>query len=119
MANVKLSDGAIRLQFELRRRRKPKAKDPEARNESLIESKEGEADASHGTKDMSDEWEPVLCLHDRSCSIGSIELSMQGEGRLTWIFNKLVSIFKGALRDYVVRTIIKVLADRSGWILER
>lgn len=70
-ANVKLSDGAIRLQFELRRRRKPQS-------------------------DGSDtEWEPVLCLHDRSCSIGEVDLVLQGQGRWTWILNKLASIFKG------------------------
>jgi hypothetical protein len=111
-ANVKLADGAIRLQFELRRRHKakPKGDDPAS-------TKKGEgADLC----DMTDEeWEPVLCLHDRSCSIGSIELSLQGEGRLTWIFNKLASIFKGPLRDYVVKTIVRVLTNRSGWILER
>jgi hypothetical protein len=70
-ASVKLSDGSIRLQFELRRRRKPKL--------------EGSVS----------EWEPVLCLHDRSCSIGEVDLVLQGQGRWTWILNKLASIFKG------------------------
>jgi len=95
-ADVKLSGGSIRLQFELRKRRK-------------IE--EG--------GDTSEEWEPVLCLHDRTCNISEVELTLQGEGRLTWILNKLASIFKGALRDYVVRTIVGVLTSKSGWILER
>lgn len=95
LADVKCSDGAIRLQFELRRRMKSKSK------QGLIE------------------WEPVLCLHDRSCSIGEMELTFQGEGRLTWIVNKLASIFKGPLRDYVVATIVKALTNRSGWILEK
>lgn len=90
LADIKLSDGAIRLQFELRRRKKENTKD---------------------------EWEPVLCLKDRTCSIGQMELSLQGAGSLTWIFNKLASVFKGPLRDYVVRTIVKVLASQSGWIL--
>ena len=90
-ANVKMTGGAIRLQFELRRRRSPDK----------------------------DKWEPVLCLHDRSCSIAEVELSLQGEGRLTWVLNKLAGIFKGPLRDYVVRTIVRVLTNRSGWILRR
>jgi hypothetical protein len=111
-ANVKLADGAIRLQFELRRRRKAISKDGDA----AATKKEESADLCVTTEE---EWEPVLCLHDRSCSIGSIELSLQGEGRLTWIFNKLASIFKGPLRDYVVKTIVRVLSNRSGWILER
>jgi len=95
LADVKCSDGAIRLQFELRRRAKSISDDGEV------------------------EWEPVLCLHDRSCSIDEMELQLQGEGRLTWIVNKLASIFKGPLRDYVVATIVNALTNRSGWILER
>ena len=95
MANVKLSDGAIRLQFELRKRIK-------------------------STKDNGDiEWEPVLCLNKRSCSIKEIELVLQGESRMAWIVNKLAAIFKTPLRDYVVRTIVNVLTNRSGWILEQ
>jgi hypothetical protein len=101
-ANVKLSGGAIRLQFELRkRRRKVPTEDAEAIDLSLVG------------------WEPVLCLHDRSCSIAEVELNLMGEGTLTWILNKLASIFKGPLRDYVVRTIVRVLTNRSGWILMR
>mmetsp|Transcript_9313 Transcript_9313/g.25755 ORF Transcript_9313/g.25755 Transcript_9313/m.25755 type:complete len:1397 (-) Transcript_9313:48-4238(-) len=95
LADVKCSDGAIRLQFELRRREKSR------------------------TEDDAVEWEPVLCLHDRSCSIGEMELALQGESKLTWIVNKLASIFKGPLRDYVVSTIVNALTNRSGWILER
>jgi hypothetical protein len=90
-ADVKMSNGAIRLQFELRRR------------------------LNSETNTM----EPVLCLHDRSCSIGEVEMKLQGEGSLTWILNKLAAIFKGPLRDYVVRTIVNVLTNRSGWILQR
>jgi hypothetical protein len=96
IANVKMSGGSIRLQFELRKRRKEKT--------------EG-ADCP--------EWEPVLCLHDRSCTISEVDLSLQGEGKITWILNKLAAIFKGPLRDYVVSTIVSVLSNRSGWILER
>ena len=68
-ADVRLSDGAIRLQFELRKHK--------------VVKEEGKV-----------EWEPVLCLHDRSCSIDEVELKMQGEGRLTWLVNKAASIFK-------------------------
>lgn len=92
-ADVKLSGGSIRLQFELRKQRK------------------GPSPTSG--------WEPVLCLHDRTCSIKDVGLSLHGEGSLTWILNKLASIFKGPLRDYVVRTIVRVLSNKSGWILER
>lgn len=91
MANCHLSDGNLKLSFELRKRKKPKT----------------------------DEWEPVLCLHERSCSIQEIELVLQGDSRLVWIVNKLAAIFKTPLRDYVVRTIIGMLTKRSGWILEQ
>jgi hypothetical protein len=100
LANVKMSDGSIRLQFELRRQ---------------LKLSEGSSDAE-GAKPV---WEPVLCLHDRSCTIEEVELSLQGEGRLTWIFNKLAATFKGPLRDYVVKTIVRLLTNRSGWILDR
>ena len=92
-ADVKLSGGSIRLQFELR---KMKKKD-EATGEMI--------------------WEPVLCLHTRSCTIEQVDLVLQGESRLTWIFNKLAALFKNALRDYVVKTIIGILTSKSGYIL--
>lgn len=99
-ANVKLSGGAIRLQFELRKR--------------LVAEETGQSAGPTKLK-----WEPVLCLHDRTCTISDVGLSLQGQGSLNWILNKLASIFKGPLRDYVVRTIVNVLTSRSGWILER
>ena len=64
LADIKLSDGAIQLAFELRR-----------------------------VKNSSGGWEPVLCLHDRTCAIGEMELSLQGQGRLVWVFNKLSRIY--------------------------
>ena len=96
-ANIRLSDGSIRLQFELRKRKK------------IQSDKSGLADV---------EWEPVLCLHDRSCNIEQVELFFQGEGRLTWIANKLASWLRGRLRDYIVRTIVGILTNRSGLVLE-
>jgi hypothetical protein len=38
---------------------------------------------------------------------------------LTWLMNKIAVIFKSPLRDYVVATIVKVLTNRSGWILNK
>lgn len=99
-ANVKLRDGSIRLQFELRKRKKEANEDAEDEN----------ADS---------QWEPVLCLHDRRCTIGQVELVLQGEGSLTWVVNKLAALLKGPLRDYVVRTILNVLTNKSGYILEQ
>jgi hypothetical protein len=96
IANVKMAGGSIRLQFELRKRRRNSAGDTQV-----------------------PEWEPVLCLHDRSCTISDVELSLEGDGKITWILNKVAAIFKSPLRDYVVSTIVKVLSSRSGWILER
>lgn len=94
MANVQFSGGSIRLQFELRKRKKDQT--------------DGEV-----------QWEPVLCLHDRSCAIEEVNLVLQGEGRLTWILNKLAAIFKGPLRDYVVATIKNMLTSQSGALLEK
>ena len=74
--DVRMSDGAIRLQFELRKRRKASKSEATGGEESKVE------------------WEPVLCLHDRSCSIDEVELKMQGEGRITWLVNKAAIIFK-------------------------
>ena len=96
-ANIRLSDGSIRLQFELRKRKKA-------------------ASEKSGQDNM--EWEPVLCLHDRSCNIEQVELFFQGEGRLTWVANKLASWLRGRLRDYIVRTIVGILTNRSGLVLE-
>ena len=71
---VNLSDGCIRLQFELRKRRS----DP---------------DSGGG-------WEPVLCLHDVTCQIGQIELKLLGGGKVVWILNKIAVYLKVPLRDY-------------------
>lgn len=91
--DVKMSRGSIRLVFELRKRPK----------------------TSENKDDV--QWEPVLCLHDRLCSIGAVEFSMQGGSRMAWVINKVASVFKGLLRDYVVKTIMRILVDKSGWIL--
>jgi len=93
--DVNMSRGAIRLVFELRKRPK-KGKDKD---------------------DL--QWEPVLCLHDRFCSIGSVDFNMQGGSRLAWVINKVASVFKSLLRDYVVRTIMQILTEKSGWILNK
>ena len=92
--DVKMSNGAIRLVFELRKRRK---------------------ESNDSKSDQTSEWEPVLCLHDRSFSIESVEFTMQGGSRLAWVVNKAASMFKGLLRDYVVNTILRILTDKSGW----
>lgn len=98
--DAKMYSGAIRLVFELRRRPK-----------EGVEPNQEQFDP--------DEWVPVLALHDRSCSIGSVEFNMQGGSRLAWVINKAASIFKGLLRDYVVKTILRILTDKSGWILAK
>lgn len=97
--DVKMADGAIRLSFELRKRIK----------------KGVEAKSEYGA----DDWEPVLCLHDRSVSIGSVDFLMQGGSKLAWVINKVASVFKGLLRDYVVKAISQIISNRSGWILSK
>lgn len=97
-ANTKLSSGSIRLKFELRRHI-VNAKDPE-------------------TGEEKENWEPVLCLNDRYCSIGGIELVFQGEGRITWVANKLTNWLKNPLRDYVVGVIVTALTNNSGWLID-
>lgn len=97
--DVKMTDGAIRLVFELRKRLKEGVDEEKARS---------------GDFDPAD-WEPVLCLHDRICSIGSVDFNMQGGGRLAWVINKVAAVFKGLLRDYVVKAILTIITNRSGW----
>lgn len=94
--DVKMAGGAIRLVFELRKRPK---------------------DPTDGGNESS--WEPVLCLHDRSFSIGSVEFNMQGNSRIAWVINKVAAVFKNLLRDYVVRTILRILTEKSGWMLSK
>lgn len=95
-ASAELSGGSIRLNFQLRKRRVPAEDDKSSRK-----------------------WEPILCLHDRHCAIDEVMLNLDGTGRITWMVNKLASVFKGPLRDYVVATIVDLLSRRSGWILQR
>jgi hypothetical protein len=98
-ANTRLWDGAIRLKFELRRRIAKTAIDP-------------------ATGQKVPTWEPVLCLNDRSCSIGGVELTVQGEGRITWVANKLASLLGTRLRDYVVNVIINALTNNIGRLID-
>mmetsp|Transcript_12899 Transcript_12899/g.19346 ORF Transcript_12899/g.19346 Transcript_12899/m.19346 type:complete len:1397 (-) Transcript_12899:25-4215(-) len=90
LANVQLSEGHIRLEFELKK----------TRSSSREEAK------------------PVLCLKKRSCSIGQVAIAFGGKTRLAWVVNKLAAIFKGPLRDYVVKVITDILGNKSGWLLE-
>ena len=96
-ANTRLWDGAIRLKFELRR------------HVARVEKVNGEE---------SPVWEPILCLNDRSCSIGGIELAIQGSGRITWAANKLAKLLQNPLRDYVVSVIVAALKNNSGWLVD-
>jgi len=98
-ANTSLWDGAIRLKFELRRHVVRTEEDPD-------------------TGEKIDIYEPVLCLNDRSCSIGGVELTIQGEGKITWVANKMASLLGTRLRDYVVNVIVDALKNNSGWLIE-
>jgi len=98
-ANTSLWDGAIRLKFELRRHVVRAEEDPD-------------------TGEKVDIYEPVLCLNDRSCSIGGVELTIQGEGKITWVANKMASLLGTRLRDYVVNVIVDALKNNSGWLIE-
>ena len=98
-ANTKLWDGAIRLKFELRKRVAKIVIDPDTGEE--VKS-----------------WEPVLCLNDRSCSIGGVELKIQGESKIAWVANKLTSLLGTKLRDYLVIVIINALTSNSARLID-
>ena len=93
LADSKLWEGCIKLQFELKKQ--------------------------HKKNDSSSKWEPRLCLSERFVSIGEVELKLQGDGKLTWILNKLAEMFKTSLRDYCVSVIASAILKRSGWLLEK
>jgi len=99
-AYAELFDGSIRLNFELRRRRVTVSND--SSNDSTTE----------------DSWEPVLCLHERLCEIDEVNLRLEGGGKVTWFLNKLATYFKGALRTYVVRSILSMIGNQSGVLLQ-
>lgn len=98
-ANTKLWDGAIRLKFELRKRVAKFSIDPDTGEEIKT-------------------WEPVLCLNDRSCSIGGVELKIQGESKIAWVANKLTSLLGMKLRDYLVIVIINALTNNSARLID-
>jgi hypothetical protein len=91
-ANVEVSEGHMRLEFELKKRDRSRA---------------------NGSS-----FEPVLCLKTRTCSISQLSISFEGASRLTWVANRLAKMLKNPLKDYVVRVIIDLLGTRSGWLLE-
>ncbi len=91
-ANISISEGHIRLGFELKKRKR--------------------------TNGETNIWEPVLCLNNRTCSIGKLNISFEGASRLAWIATKLAQMLKNPLRDYVVRILLDLLGNKSGWLLE-
>ena len=97
LADSKLWEGCIKLQFELKKQ--------QHKNDSSSE--------------VGGKWEPRLCLSERFVSIGEVELKLQGDGKLTWILNKLAEMFKTSLRDYCVSVISSAILKRSGWLLEK
>ena len=110
-SDVRLSEGAVRLQFELRKRKR-KIQTPKAGTGAAV----GDAEQETEEKEL---WEPVLCLHDRSCQIGEVFVSLQGEGRIAWVLNKLADYFKGPVGTYVARQIVAVMSNKSGVILDK
>ncbi|GMH98574.1 hypothetical protein TrVE_jg8446 [Triparma verrucosa] len=62
-------------------------------------------------------YEPVLCLHDRQCTMESISLNLKGDG-LSWLYNMLASLFKGLLKEYVIKTVLEAITNSSGYLLE-
>jgi hypothetical protein len=104
-SDVRLVNGAVRLQFELRKRKR-----------KIQVSRVGGDDGETEEKEI---WEPVLCLHDRSCTIGEVFVSLQGEGKIAWLLNKLSDFFKGPVGTFVARQIVAVLSNKSGVILEK
>ena len=87
-ADSRMWDGHIKIQFELKKER------------------------------VGNDWEPRLCLSKRFVTIGEVELVLQGDGKLTWLLNKLADLFKVSLRDYCVTVIATAISNRSGWLLE-
>jgi len=113
-SDVRLAEGAVRLQFELRKRKR-KIKTPKTKTGPGDELSEA-GDQETQEKEI---WEPVLCLHDRSCNIGEVFVSLQGEGKMAWILNKLANYFKGPIGSYVARQIVALMSNKSGIILDK
>jgi hypothetical protein len=92
-AFVQLWEGSIRLQFDLRKRR-------------LM-------------GDDRNKWEPVLCLHEHSVCIRELELRLIGEGKILWFLNKIASMLKVPLSNFVVKSVKNTLGNSSGVLLEK
>ena len=90
-AFVGLKDASIRLVFELRRKLR---------------------------KQTNDEWEPVLCLNKRQCSVGDMDVKLGGSS-LSWVLNLGASIFKSSINAYVVQAVLNTIESNSGYLLEK
>jgi len=93
-AFTQLWDGSIRLQFELRKRRQM-------------------------DMDKENRWEPVLCLHEHSVCIRELELKLLGEGKIVWLLNKISSMLKAPLCNFVTKSVQTTLSNGSGLLLEK
>jgi hypothetical protein len=112
-AFAQLWEGSIRLQFELR---KQKRMPSEGETTSAVIAKDTTIAAATSTTDM---WEPVLCLHEHSVTIRELELKLLGEGKMVWVLNKLSSMLKAPLCNFVTKSVQKTLGNGSGLLLEK
>ncbi|GMI01591.1 hypothetical protein TrLO_g10221 [Triparma laevis f. longispina] len=95
-ADAKIENAHLLLKFELRKKL----------------CKEAPSSDFDGPK-----YEPVLCLHDRQCTMESMSLQVKGDG-LSWLYNMLTSLFKGLLKEYVIKTVLEAITNSSGYLLE-
>merc|ERR1719506_231469 len=72
-ANATIENAHLLLKFELRK--KPAVSSPSSNFQDAAE------------------FEPVLCLDDRQCSIEAVSLQLKGDS-LSWLYNMMASLFK-------------------------
>ncbi len=62
------------------------------------------------------DWEPVLLINELDIVIDEFDTSIEQDG-LSWIYNFLVALFKGVLKDRIAKALVDLIAYNSAYLL--
>jgi hypothetical protein len=64
-----------------------------------------------------EEWEPVLLINELGITIESFQTTVEQDG-YSWIYNFLVSLFKGVLKNRISKALVDLIGYNSAYLLQ-
>ncbi len=63
-----------------------------------------------------EEWEPVLLINELDITIVNFDTAVEQDG-YSWIYNFLVGLFKGVLKDKIAKALVDLIGYNSAYLL--